>query len=640
MGFILFYHSFTFNVLILLISDCYNLDKHVTASQSKLVIPPPPPPPVVIPKNMTDSHSKWVIPKPVINSNSRADGFPFRLFFNTSVIVLQAVHNTLCRGNTKYNKCCSCNDSCTKYKDCCIDKLWYNTNYTLENYLSYFTDEMRKHETLYTCERLIDSKIQTDVVAQNSNSYFMINKCNSTINDKILIPSEITSGNNEDSLISEDFTKCENQTYDSVEETFPVKGSDGKLYRSSSCARCNGIFLYTSKKISYTCPSDSLSKWATDFDEIVKSCEILIMGDENLMTDVQSCFYTKPSCTDPEFVDQCHSYTAVTEDGQKNKDCAQCENGKGNSTRIRAFPTCRERTENSLTVSIILDFSKRFDNLQIQKEEILISQICLIVSVCAYLCLILTYLRFKELQNIPGLNALGMTITALVGDSIFLCSEKHSDYCQYVGVVLHYLFLAVKNWVLVICYDFACTFNSSTRIRNMDNKWSTVAKYSSFTFGVPLLFVVPTVIVDNVGVVDVGYSEACWVNHFEMRLWSFIIPVAVSHLISICILFRALIKIRQMKASSKKILHPNDNSRWETLGIAFKLVFGLLFVEIFGFVQVPGRTANEILTIVNDIIRGLKGVFLCYLYLFNRRVIYLLKTNIFARRERQSETDY
>ena len=161
MGFILFYHSFTFNVLILLISDCYNLDKHVTASQSKLVIPPPPPPPVVIPKNMTDSHSKWVIPKPIINSNSRADGFPFRLFFNTSVIVLQAVHNTLCRGNTKYNKCCSCNDSCTKYKDCCIDKLWYNTNYTLENYLSYFTDEMRKHETLYTCERLIDSKIQT-----------------------------------------------------------------------------------------------------------------------------------------------------------------------------------------------------------------------------------------------------------------------------------------------------------------------------------------------------------------------------------------------------------------------------------------------------------------------------------------------
>ena len=160
MGFILFDHSFTFNVLILLISDCYNLDKHVTASQSKLVIPPPPPP-VVIPKNMTDSHSKWVIPNPVINSNSRADGFPFRLFFNTSVIVLQAVHNTLCRGNTKYNKCCSCNDSCTKYKDCCIDKLWYNTNYTLENYLSYFTDEMRKHETLYTCERLIDSKIQT-----------------------------------------------------------------------------------------------------------------------------------------------------------------------------------------------------------------------------------------------------------------------------------------------------------------------------------------------------------------------------------------------------------------------------------------------------------------------------------------------
>ena len=575
----------------------------------------------------TASQSELAIPAPTITVGGR-DEFPFRSFFNTSIIVLDARYNSLCDGNDTVDKCCSCKESCTTYKDCCVDKLWYQTNYTLlGDYLSYFTDEMQSHETLYTCEPLIDVKIQTDVVALHSNSYFMIATCKST---KLSLD-----------ISDEDIVKCEEARYGSVEETFPVFDNDGHLYRSSACAKCNGIFDYTIKNISYnnSCLNETIK--AKRFHEILKDCQILLAREPDQKKKIQQCFYTNPVCSDPEFIDRCHSYTAVTRGGHKNKDCARCE-GKNDTVRLRASPTCQHQSTAGdflLISSIILDFSERFNfdgtggNLNIQDAETLISQIGFSISIFAYLCLIFTYVVFKELHNIPGLNALGMSITALVGDTIFLFSTQGSPYCRYVGIILHYLFLVSNNWVLVVCYDFAWTFNSSTRVRKNFAKWVTVAKYSLLAFLTPSAFVVPAVIINELGVVDVGYGSACWITHYRTRVWSFIIPVGVTNLISIFILCRALVKIYQVKVSSNKILHRGGGSGWETFGIAFKLVFGLLFVEVIGFVQVPGET-NLALSILNDVVRSSKGAFLCSLYLFNGKVLFLFRSFWAKRRIR------
>ena len=555
--------------------------------------------------------------------------FPFQAFFNTTTIVLDAKYNSLCDGASNLDKCCSCKNTCMKYKDCCIDHLWYETNLTLQEYVPFFTDhvQVKNCDTLYTCEEVIDSRIQ-GIKASHSKRYFMIAACDSS--DK-----------------SKDSTRCNGGSYDDVKDTIPVIGADGNLYRSPACARCNDILDYEMTNVSYHCENQS---YATSFQSILSHCEILLSELENKLDtpSIVECFYTNPVCDDPNLRNLCHSYTAVTQDGHKNKDCARCE-GKSDtsSLRLRGSPQCRVYGGDSAMIpSKFLDFSGRFDenikedgrNQFIENVEIMVFKIGLSISMVGYILLIVTYVLFKELQNIPGLNALLMFISALLGDSFLLVDYQGPSYCRYAGVLLHYLFLVGNNWVLVICFDFGWTFSSSTKLRKMSSsdKWKVVWRYTLFALSSPLILLIPIVILNELDVVHVGYSSSCWVSHFQTRLWSYIVPVGVLNLISICILFRALVKIYRIKTSSNKTLHSAEKSvKMEMFNIACKLVFGILFVEVIGFIQVPREKHQQIdvvLSFIYNVIRSLKGVFFCSLYLYNGKVFCLYRS-LWARQK-------
>ncbi|XP_066927602.1 latrophilin-like protein LAT-2 [Clytia hemisphaerica] len=279
------------------------------------------------------------------------------------------------------------------------------------------------------------------------------------------------------------------------------------------------------------------------------------------------------------------------------------------------------------------EIQKKNNNYQIevdtfQKVEQYISLIGTSLSITVYLLLIAIYSRFKELQNLPGLNALAMFISLLITDILAISRRPGSvTSCKYLGISMHYFYLVSQMWVTTICLDLAKTFHSSvTMVTN--NKRETFVKYCKIVAILPSFFVLPAVILNEAGNInDVGYDKMCWVTHTLTRVWSVISPMVVMHLISILALAKTLLKIYLAKKKTRKTLQ-SDQANADLVRIALKLIIGLGLIDIIGYVQIPGKelmTVNLIFSFLFVLVRSLKGIFVCILYLCNKKVWRLFK---------------
>ena len=204
--------------------------------------------------------------------------------------------------------------------------------------------------------------------------------------------------------------------------------------------------------------------------------------------------------------------------------------------------------------------------------------------------------------------------------------KKHGLVCKVFGVVTHFLMIVSQMWATIICFDLAVTMYSSVAIATR-NKAKTFKKYLAIAFTVPVPFVTTPVILNETGQVNVGYEEICWIQHFETRLWSYIAPIAVLYMFAFSALAISFWKIRATKKQTKKALESN-RGHVGIVKIALKLVIGLGLIDIIGFVQLPGvelKEHNKVLSMIYTILRSLKGLFVCLLYLVNRKVLNLYK---------------
>ena len=89
----------------------------------------------------------------------------------------------------------------------------------------------------------------------------------------------------------------------------------------------------------------------------------------------------------------------------------------------------------------------------------------LIGSVVSMVCLVLllvTYILFAELRNLPGKIIINLTISLLLYQSVFFSAGKNDDRktCLAVAVLLHFFVLSSFTWMNAMAYDVHRTFTN------------------------------------------------------------------------------------------------------------------------------------------------------------------------------------
>ena len=89
----------------------------------------------------------------------------------------------------------------------------------------------------------------------------------------------------------------------------------------------------------------------------------------------------------------------------------------------------------------------------------------LIGSVVSMVCLVLllvTYILFAELRNLPGKIIINLTISLLLYQSVFFSMAKNGDRktCLAVAVLLHFFVLSSFTWMNVMAYELHRTFTN------------------------------------------------------------------------------------------------------------------------------------------------------------------------------------
>ena len=84
------------------------------------------------------------------------------------------------------------------------------------------------------------------------------------------------------------------------------------------------------------------------------------------------------------------------------------------------------------------------------------------VSIVSNCFLLVVYLSFKQLRNLPGKCLISLLSAMLCNHIIFLCAAKFQQvelYCKAIAICLHFFVLASFWWMSVMAFDTANAFN-------------------------------------------------------------------------------------------------------------------------------------------------------------------------------------
>ena len=85
-----------------------------------------------------------------------------------------------------------------------------------------------------------------------------------------------------------------------------------------------------------------------------------------------------------------------------------------------------------------------------------------IVSIVSNCFLLIVYLSFKQLRNLPGKCLISLLSAMLCNHIIFLCAAKFQQvelYCKAIAICLHFFVLASFWWMSAMAFDTANAFN-------------------------------------------------------------------------------------------------------------------------------------------------------------------------------------
>ena len=257
----------------------------------------------------------------------------------------------------------------------------------------------------------------------------------------------------------------------------------------------------------------------------------------------------------------------------------------------------------------------------LRTEEIITIALCLMSIVC----LIIFFLFFsiwKRMRNIPGCIVASKLFMFLCAYVLFLSREILNYYwsstaCYTLSVLINYCFISA--FVFVILYSLMII--RSLDFVELDSRCrsTTVAKYLVTGCLLPLLFIVPAILVDQLAPNsryaplyggDSAETTDCFMrNPIGIKLY-FILPIGLCLLIAVIVYIIVVQRLRQIAAATYQV----RSSHKEKVYLSFKLIiilgFNWIFAVIAAFISpVQYPTASKILTFIFIVLCCLHGVF-------------------------------
>ncbi|XP_057300226.1 uncharacterized protein LOC130630668 [Hydractinia symbiolongicarpus] len=264
-----------------------------------------------------------------------------------------------------------------------------------------------------------------------------------------------------------------------------------------------------------------------------------------------------------------------------------------------------------------------------------ISLIGTIISIIFYIFVILSFLIFKELRTVPGLNTLGMCISLFIAEVIFLLainSNFSGTACKIVAATLHWCILISFMWNLIIAFDLISKFSSFTVASRGNNNKKFIRRCIYSLIPPTLIVSLSVILAAETTVVDYGTKGICWITGFYARIGFYIIPVAVIFFTTLLTLLYTVRKIHSEFKVNEEVLKTGKKSKKETLKIALKLGIILGVTEGLGFIQIvkshPSyneEVFNACFSLLYSTFRSIRGLMLCLVYIIGANVLALYR---------------
>ena len=181
---------------------------------------------------------------------------------------------------------------------------------------------------------------------------------------------------------------------------------------------------------------------------------------------------------------------------------------------------------------------------------------------------LVTYLTFPELRNIPGKIVLSLSLALLVAQLMFLLGvdkTANKAICLTLTLLMHFTWLAVFFWTNVLSFDLACTFGGNFGKKRSESM-TRFLKYSLYAWGTPALVVSISTVVHFTTSID-GSTEnvydaksSCWLRLGLSTLFGYCIPMLCILLGNFCLFVYTIWGIQRTRSATKMVQKDKDKT--------------------------------------------------------------------------------
>ena len=265
------------------------------------------------------------------------------------------------------------------------------------------------------------------------------------------------------------------------------------------------------------------------------------------------------------------------------------------------------------------------------------------LSVIGCILILLTYSLFKELRTLPSQILMHLAVAILIGNLLILggvpIGQKVRIICSPVAILEHYIFLSQFCWMSLMSTEIARNLYQAFKMKANESKAYKVkllVVYALLGWGIPLLIVLPTIIVNFTttdlvlyGENEDGTSGVCWINHLYSAIVVYHAPLGFL-LIYNAVIFVIVTVYLCVSFISRSKLNSNKKTPFLRFNIAIFSVSGITW--IFWFIALlPGLQWAFIPYII---LNTAQGFVIFVAFLCTKRVA-LLYLNLVTRRWRR-----
>ena len=180
---------------------------------------------------------------------------------------------------------------------------------------------------------------------------------------------------------------------------------------------------------------------------------------------------------------------------------------------------------------------------------------------------IITYLSFSELRNIPGKTIMNLSISLCLAQGLLVFGTGQTmNYavCFIIATMMHLSWLSVFSWANVLAFDLSRTFGKRSKMRRNDDGSSTFVRYSLYGWGVPVVLVAVTAVIHYCAPIEryvtnvYDLATVCWIRSGYPLLVAFGCPVAIVLVLNIAFFARTVFGIRSTMKATKILKKEND----------------------------------------------------------------------------------